>query len=44
MSPKEMQEIDTWLLLYGGESYRRIWNIPLIVEENPENPPLTMIT
>jgi hypothetical protein len=43
VSPKEYQEIKKYMIDTYGVFYERIMNVPLIVEEDPENPPLMRI-
>lgn len=42
VSPEEYEEIREYMLVTYGKFHARIMNIPLVVETDPENPPLTV--
>jgi hypothetical protein len=40
VSPEEYEEIKQYMFGLDGKFYMRIMNVPLVVEPDPENPPL----
>jgi hypothetical protein len=40
VSPKEYEEIEQYFFDQTGVFYMRVMNVPLVIESDPENPPL----